>query len=188
MKDRIEKVYAELKEKGLVKSRLTKSHLVPNLKRSLISGIVYNPKYSHLDKDVIRFLILHEEGHGRIPIAYPIIFLVFIITTIIGTFITFNPVLDFILTFIVFFGILRLFIPILRHDEYKADQFAVDALIREYDIDNLEQIVKKALDTLTKGSKRKTIVSYIYILMPYHPSNVQRIEAVRGAKEKKVVG
>ena len=179
MKDRFAKIHSELRKKGLVTTRLSKNTHVPNLKRSLIYGIVYNPRYSHLDKDVIRFLVLHEEGHGKLPIAYPLIFLVFILTTVIGSFISINPVLDFILTFIIFFGILRLFIPVMRWEEYKADRFAVDVMVREYGIEDPERIVAKALDALTGRHKRKTFISGIYMLMPYHPSREDRLAAVR---------
>ncbi len=66
--DRVEKVFEELKGKGLIseKRHLKKKNIRNFRARFILNRIYYDPVFTSLDEKSIRFILLHEEGHLRL--------------------------------------------------------------------------------------------------------------------------
>jgi hypothetical protein len=162
-RNRIERIFLELKLKGLVKkSRIIDFCICDQaFSSSLITRKIYCDCTFRIPRDpnCIRFCLLHEEAHLRNFQYRYLLILIYMIE--IGVVFLFSQLMKFsslnvvfILAFaiVLFFGILclifipfRLCYPLFRKDEFNSDLFGAIGLKRKYWVDEPSKMVHEAL-------------------------------------------
>jgi len=203
-KNNVEKVFEELKLKGLISKniKLKSTFWTLNFQAGLFSRnvIKYNPKFSNLKEDVIRFILLHEVGHhttGSISkelIGAIVSFLVGLYLTIsfsnflgidIANINIFETCFITVLFFYLFFSIFRLLVPWMKKEEFDADLWAMKQLIKHYNIREPVKFIKFVFKEFERASQRINIetkpsiltkfLNFLEEILTYHPSHYERI-------------
>lgn len=203
-KNSVEKVFEELKSKGIIKKniKIKPGFGVLNFQASIIgkSIIKYNEELSNLDKDVLKFAILHEVGHlerkiWRELIGTIISFLVALLLTLsfseflrLNTFFYLHLVFLVIIFFYTFSLSFRLLAPWMKKSEFDADAWAIEQLVKFYNLKNpakyVERVFKKYRKYLQRINEKhksfiwqvlKALITFFTTILDYHPSDQERI-------------
>lgn len=191
----VEEMFDELKQKKLIEKnmQLKKSEIVLNFQADPFGRkiIWYNPKYSNIKKESLKFLLLHEIGHhkiGRIRGA----FLVFLFLTCLIVFIsiimnqTITGIFVFSILFVLFFFGLKIWG---KKEELASDCYAMKEVIKAYKIKDLEKYLNRVFRELSQitnknknSSKILQVMDKIFPpfnwLIRYHPNDEERISYV----------
>jgi Zn-dependent protease with chaperone function len=190
------KIFNELKKEGLIptKRKIKSSKKVRNFKASVFTSntISFNPDLSELDENVLKLLLLHEEGHlirkqyglnsllfligiGFIPLLYCLIFRIFGSDLIMSTF--------FLL--FVFVSSFRILSVPLELDEYNSDEFASKILRDRYNIKKPSEILKFTLERIP--SLNDTFWNRLFIaFFDCHPSTYERVKKITDTIDEKM--
>jgi Zn-dependent protease with chaperone function len=146
--------------------------------------IIYDPNLSGFDDLMIRFGVLHEEGHLKrgqyaIPALLVLLGLGFVpllhsIFLSPGTLI----ISLFFLLFVVFSSI-RILTEPFHWDEYGSDEFASKILQENYDIKKPSEIVKNTLNSIPSRFDSSNLLHRLFLaFIEYHPSTEQRVRNI----------
>jgi len=187
MKNNIEKIFEELKSKGLINEKInliSKKSVMP-FKTTITNKILYDPSFVGISPDSIRFILLHEAGHARkvIQIGYLALFISLLLYLIgylvISKITTFSWYFVVIICLFLFFIVFRMFIPLLKKDEIEADSFAAKKILEGYNNKKPSLIIKQVFKELRKKKFKsnilRTLLMPISYLIEYHPTNKERI-------------
>lgn len=212
---KINKIFEELKRKGLIDRRRELKEW-KNLNNSMAfpftNKISYDPKFSNLDINSLRFILLHEEAHFKLKNSLQITWIVvsLFLTLILKFFvqkhlielvsinnlsISLFLIIFYIFYLLVFILILNVLKPIGKKEEFLADEWAVKQMIKTYRIKNPARLIKKTLDHLKKKQvKGKShgahgiikFLSRIIILFHIdpHPSIQKRVKNIQEKFDK----
>jgi len=163
--------------------------------------IAYNPNVSGMDDDMIRFCLLHEEGHLKrgqygLPAFVFLVCLSFIPLLFVLVLTLFGLRVDSIIATIsvifLIFVILsstRILADPFSWDEYGSDEFASKILRDNYGIKKPSEVVKKTLNALSALTPRFDSSKLSSILVSaffgYHPSITQRVRNIIEAIDEK---
>ena len=188
---RILEIFDELKTRNLIDpNRKIKSKKMPGaFKASVITSntIFFNPMLSkELNDDMIRFCLLHEEGHlkeGQYGVSalfllwgLGLVPLIYCILSGIGggIFIT-----SLCFTLFVIFSSIRILTEPFHWDEYGSDEFASKILRDYYDIKMPSKILKNTLERLPPSVDLcKFSHRLFYTLVENHPSSEKRVKNI----------
>jgi Zn-dependent protease with chaperone function len=195
---KIMEISRELKLKNLIDpGRAIKSKKMSFPYRAGIfasNTISFNPAFSmDLDDDMIRFCLLHEEGHLKrgqygVPalmllIGIGIFPVIHCIVAGIG-----DGILVVSLGFMLFVLVssMRILTEPFRWDEYGSDEFATRILHDTYGITKPSLIVGDTLDRLPSGlDVSKLLPRLIYALIEIHPTAEERVRHIVGKIDDK---
>jgi len=185
---KILRIFDELKKQGHITPRrvLKASKKVSSFKSSVYTSntILYNPNLSDLDDDVIRFSLLHEEGHlARGQYGPPALLLLWsfgLIPLIIGIFFKTDFFLISLFFFLfVFFSSIRILTEPFYWDEFGSDEFASKILHDSYKIKKPSEIVRTTLNSIPSSFDYSNLFHRICLaFIEYHPSTEQRVRNV----------
>jgi Zn-dependent protease with chaperone function len=168
-------------------------HIQGGFKASVITfnTIIYDPNLSGLDDQMIRFCLLHEEGHLKrgqygIPALFFLLGLGFV--PLLYT-ILFNPcflIISLFFFLFVFFSSIRILTAPFHWDEYGSDEFASKILQENYGIKKPSEIVKKTLNSIpSRFDSSNPLYRLFLAFIEYHPSTEQRIRNIAGLVDEK---
>ncbi len=192
IEEKILQIIDELKNDNLIDPNRTlkvSKDIAMSFKAGILSRntITYNPKYcEELDDDMIRFCLLHEEGHlKRGQYGVPALFLLVCLggfPLIYCLLVKANQDL-FILSLFFFLFVLLSSIRILTEpfhwDEYNSDEFASKILKEKYGIRKPSKILKRTLDSIPSSLDFSKFHSRLfYAFIEYHPSTEQRVRNI----------
>jgi len=188
---RIINIFNELKTRNLIDpSRKIKSKKMPGAFKATIftsNTILFNPVASkELNGDMIRFCLLHEEGHlkqGQFGVSalfllwgLGLIPLIFCILSGIGDGIF---LISLCFALFVIFSSIRILTEPFHWDEYGSDEFASKILRDNYGIKKPSEILKNTLDKLPSSlDLSKFSHRLFYSLVENHPSTEQRVKNI----------
>jgi len=196
--DRIVEIFYELKEQKLIDtSRKIKidSKLPGTFKAGLIfrNTISYNPQLCKtLSDDVIRFCLLHEEGHmaqdqygpqaliilwgiGLIPLIYSVLLKIGGIIAIFSV----------CFAIFVIFSSIQILKDSLYRDEYGSDEFASKILQDKCGVRRPSEVVKKTFDSLPQIIDSTNRWHRLFVaFFDYHPSKEQRVRNIQELVDK----
>jgi Zn-dependent protease with chaperone function len=163
--------------------------------------IDYNPNISGFNDDMIRFCLLHEEGHlkrgqyGKPAFLFLVClsFIPLLLILLLNLFgLKVGPIIATISVIFVLFVIFtstRILIEPFHWDEYGSDEFASKILRDNYDIKRPSEIVRKtlnALDALPASFDSSKLLSRLCLaFFDYHPSIDQRVRNIIEAIDEK---
>ncbi len=200
-RNRIERIFLELKSKGLVKKSRIIDFCISDqaFSSSLITRKIYCDCTFRMpiDPDCVRFCLLHEEGHLRYFQYRLLLILIYMIE--IGVVFSFpqlknfsslNVVLLLAFAIVLFFGIIclifipfRLCYPLFRKDEFISDLYGAIGLKRKYWVDEPSKIIHNALiiyqsdeyeGTKKSGNSEKISDFITRFLSRYYPTIDER--------------
>lgn len=165
---------------------------------SFLKKIRYNKSFyenylTKLDDDILRFILLHEEGHIKngSSVPYYIIAIVSILFLLLFWY-PFNYGLFNSLIFIlIFFPLSYRFLYIsLRKEEFKADEFAAISMKNGYNIFDSTELLRnmfQKVDEITTQNNQKSPFSMLLLIFiiligffpDYHPAPCERIANVK---------
>jgi Zn-dependent protease with chaperone function len=195
--DKVKLIFAELQAKELIlgKRKIKSSRFVQNFKAGILfyNTIFYNPAFSQIEENNLRFCLLHEEGHKvKHQYGLPGIFFFFILAMIPvifnWSFSSNNPTTSISTTIYSLMFILisvKIFNEPLRRDELESDLFAATILRDSYGIKKPSNILYNALTEVqtilaSKLPVKVSISEKIMVgLVSYHPSIEERVKNVR---------
>jgi len=198
LQEKIIEIVKELKTRKLIDPRrnIIASEKVPfGFKASVFSSntISYNPKLSGFDDDMIRFALLHEEGHLKrgqygIPALFFLLCLGFIpLLYCINQKV--DPSIMIISTFFMLFIVvssIRILTEPFHWDEYGSDEFASKLLRDEYGIKKPSEIVKNTLNAVPISFDSSSLFHRLCLaFIEYHPSTEQRVRNVTELVDEK---
>ena len=184
-------IFNDLKARNLIdpNRKLKASKNVPfGFKASVLTSntISYNPNFTGLDDNMIRFAILHEEGHlkrGQYGIT-SIFFLVGLgfIPLLLGILLKFDQnfmVFSSLFFVFVFVTSIRILTEPFHWDEYGSDEFASKILRENYDIKKPSDIVKNTLKSIPSSFDSSNLLHRLCLaFIEYHPSTEQRVRNI----------
>jgi Zn-dependent protease with chaperone function len=183
-------IFDELKKRDLIAShrKISVSKSTKNFKSSVFTNntIIVNPDVSELDDNVIKFCLLHEEGHLiRKQYGIPALFLLIGLGLVPLLYCIYSKA-DFsiLLTSVCFvlvivFSSIRILTEPFHWDEYGSDEFASKILRDIYKIKKPSEIVKIALNTLPSSFDSSKLLSRLFLaFFEYHPSDEQRVKNI----------
>jgi len=176
----IEKVFEELKLNNLINK---KSQLLCNNSESNLRGtrnkIYYHPLFANLNKNNLRFLLLHEEAHNTTFQNSTWVLILSFVSGLVSYFFLRHIFFSIIILFFVFF----LFRGFIKKDELNADLLSAEKLKKYYHILSPSKIMK---DTIMEFSKieckrnfRSKFSSIIIKILGYHPPFEERIKIIK---------
>ncbi len=206
----IEEVFQELQQLSLIKEdrKLIKNeypileNILPwyarNFKaRQLTRNIQYDPRYQDLDEDVLRFALLHEEGHLRYGSRSILYGYIGFFAVICSTF--FLMVLGVLsgwkqtwsMAFVIFVGIFIYRISVrekTHNSEFLSDQYAAESLKRCFFVDEPSKVLKKAAKEM-KVDVSKSKGSVLKLLLKIsggktHPKVDKRISRIERSEDR----
>lgn len=179
-KTNIEKVFQELQSKGLIdkKSKLIKNSSESNF-RNLGKKIYYNPIFANINRDSLRYILLHEEAHNKQFQNSTWIFLTGLILAIPGV----CFLKSFLITVISFFIPFVVFKKLIWKDEFNADLWSAERLNKFYKIKHPSKIMKDCIKEYKKIKEKRDlirkIITYISKIMDLHPPYEERVKFVK---------
>jgi Zn-dependent protease with chaperone function len=195
---RVIDIFDEFKARNLIDpNRKIKSKKMPGAFKATIftsNTILFNPESSkELNDDMIRFCLLHEEGHlkqGQFGVSalfllwsLGLIPLIYCILSGIGGGIF---VISLCFTLFVIFSSIRILTEPFHWDEYGSDEFASKILQDHYGIQMPSEILKNTLDKLPSSlDLSKFSHRLFYSLVENHPSTEQRVNNIVKLIDKK---
>jgi len=191
---RLHALFEDLKKKHLVDQnrKLVSDRFVSQF-QGIFGKIRYNEQFYNsylvdLDDNVLRFILLHEEGHlksgTKLPFpafgAVVILFLVLVYRYQIGLFMSI-----FYLLFLLAVVYRGLFITLYK-EEFKVDLFSAELMKNKFDVKQPSQLLKqffRGIDgyrnrTNSKNNSRLILLIFMIVtgLFPdYHPADCSRI-------------
>ena len=203
----IDRVFAELKAKGLVAARRKlapkKAKWSGNFKAGIFRprNIYYNERYSSLDDNLLRFALLHEEGHHtskqtwKLLVGFVVAGFAFLIYFYLVGWYSGHPdanSLNFATVVMAFLSLmsLRAFETPLQEDETRADLHAARTLIEKVGVENPSVVAMSLLRSLEDMQPDKTSLSYRlkhFIGGGIHPSDMKRVKAIQELEESMVI-
>lgn len=196
-KNNVKKIFEELKEKNLIsKKRILKpSKNIPNFQAKPFSKkLLYNPSFSNMDNNSVRFTLLHEEGHRKrksrtLPILLLSIVSSFFLYFLLIRLTNMNSLLVAFISLSLLLSIIKLFLGYMKEDELDADLWASIKLIENFGIDKPSKLLKKALNSLKEVKPKQNFISKLatwmrlYKIFNYHPSDKERINCIKSIFE-----
>jgi Zn-dependent protease with chaperone function len=148
--------------------------------------IIYDPTLSGFDDHMIRFSVLHEEGHlTRGQYGVPsILFLVGLgfIPLLLGILLKFDQnfiVFSSLFFIVVFVSSIRILTEPFHWDEYGSDEYASKILRDHYDIKKPSKIVKNTLNSIPSSFDSSNFLHRLCLaFIEYHPSTEQRVRNI----------
>lgn len=193
--DGVHEMFQELRARALITCtrRVRPSENVSNFetKRKVIR---YHPEYANLDREILRFIILHEEAHCLRRQNSDVIrrlFYLLAVGSMFAVFLLFRamgyqaptevyPVLAvLIIAFTIFSP--SLFESSIHEDEYYADLNAAETLRTEYHVHRPSSIVRDALKAIQRKDERSPLHRRFDDLTNWrrHPPVDDRVDCVR---------
>jgi len=183
----VENIFQELKSKNLIneKIRLIPNKFTPDFKAGLRNkAVYYNPSYSTIRPNGIRFLLLHEIGHmQKFSAAIPSIIACagfallsyFVIPYFFGTVSHFRTLISILFFWVTF----KLFTPHLRKEELNADSWATMQILRAYKNIKPSTMIEQAREDILNIKQASNIFfRSIYRIFGYHPEYGSRLQNV----------
>jgi Zn-dependent protease with chaperone function len=191
---RLHSLLEDLKTKQLIdqERKLVSDRFVSQF-QGIFGKIRYNEQFCNryledLDDNVLRFILLHEEGHLKSGTKLPSpVFAIIVILFIVCIYIYQISLLIsiFYLLFLLALAYRVLFITLYK-EEFKVDLFAAELMKNKFDIKQPSQLLSRFLRSVEeKGySKKPNRVSQLVLLIfmiltgifpDYHPANCSRI-------------
>jgi Zn-dependent protease with chaperone function len=170
----------ELKARNLIDPKRNikaSKKILTGFKASVFTSntISYNPNLSGLDDNMIRFCILHEEGHlkrGQYGISalfllwgLGVVPLLFCILSGIGDGIF---VISLCIFLFVFFSSIRILTEPFQWDEYGSDEFASKILRQNYAVKKPSEVLKSAINSIPSSFDRSISLHRLFM----HLSNI----------------
>jgi len=204
----IDRAFAELRTKGfiaakrkLVRKKTTWRH---DFKAGILRrwNIYYNEMHSSLKDDLLRFVLLHEEGHFASK-QNSTILLGFIIAGFVGLAYFYlvsrfqgHPngdalILDSVVMAFLSLMSLRAFETPLQEDETRADLHAARVMIEKLGVEKPSVVAESLFEIQDKREHDKTSLSYQvmwFIGGGIHPPTRERIRAIRELEESLAKG
>ncbi len=197
---RLYRIFQELQEKGLIdrRRRLVRCTFTPSMRGCPALNCIryrrsfYERNLSRASDDILRFLLLHEEGHARkgssllsalpaLPVLLCLMFLGHPSLQAGGLPVT-KLVFIALLLLTVFFAY-RTYYCRMYDEEFTADRYAADAMRYCYRIGDPGALLQNLLSGLTAGAsapRRKGVISGLFRSEPdYRPSISERVQRVR---------
>lgn len=192
----IKAVFQELSSKGHInKSKKCRwSPFVFNFKAGVLfrRTIFYDKRYDGLDEDLLRFALLHEEGHHQGKQYTPLILIVDVIV-IVSSVLLVNwnagPARDVVQP--VVWGLLPIYIWLIlaslkvfgkyvHEDELRSDSFAARILRDSYGISKPSEVVDRMWKALTPSERHDSIGYRLFRLLlgGLHPSDQERVRRI----------
>jgi Zn-dependent protease with chaperone function len=183
----------ELKARNLIDPHrsLKESKNIPGAFKASVftrNTITYNPNFLEgFNDDIIRFCLLHEEGHLRrgqygVPallflIGLGLVPLFFCILSGQGT--EFFIIISLCFFLFVFFSSIRILTEPFYWDEYGSDEFASKILQDNYGIKEPSKIVNDVLDGIPSSFDSCKLLHRLFLaFFEYHPSMEQRVRNI----------
>lgn len=191
----VQEVFLELREKELVKKACKcRQWRVDNFKAGVIfrRTIFYNKKYADLDKDCLRFALLHEEGHlckkqySHLVIGLDVVVIILSILAVnyiaSGHSSMVSPVLYGLLPLWVWLILVsfRIFSEPIQCEETASDLFAARNLKDAYGIGQPSIIADRLFELIT-SPMTDSFADRLYFLFfgGMHPSNDERVKRIK---------
>lgn len=192
----IDHVFSELKAKGLIEStrklRPKKADWKLDFGADRITNtICYNERHSHLEKNLLRFSLLHEEYHFLNRKNWTTLRLFYAMCVTVAV-VSIRRCLDisalgFLLVVIVIMALalkvaFMVFRPRLRADETKADLHAARILIEEFGVERPSVVAQSLFKTLRETPRKRTMLMYHLrrlLVEDFHPSDTERVSAIQ---------
>jgi Zn-dependent protease with chaperone function len=189
----VREIFEELRSKGHIKKskKCRTSGIVPNFKAGVLfrRTIFYNKEYEGLEDNLLRFALLHEEGHhqgkqySHLVIAVDL--LVIISSIVLATYYadselrTINAIIYGLTPIYVWllFASSRIFGGAIQKDELKSDLFAAEVLKDGYAISKPSAIVDRLFKALTPAERHDSIGYRLLRLFfgGMHPEDEDRV-------------
>ena len=186
-------IFDELKQRNLIdpNRKIEASKNIPGgFKASVFTRntISYNPNLpAELNDDMIRFCILHEEGHLKrgqygIPalsflVGLGLVPLFFCILSGQGT--GFSIIISVCFFLFVFFSSIRILNEPFYWDEYGSDEFASKVLRDSYGIKQPSKIAENLLNGIPSSFDSSKLLHRLFLaFFEYHPSTEQRVRNI----------
>jgi Zn-dependent protease with chaperone function len=197
---RLYRIFRELQEKGLIdrRRRLIRCTFTPSIRGCPALNCIryrrsfYEKNLSEASDDILRFVLLHEEGHARkgssllsalpaLPVLLCFMFFCHPFLQTEGLPVT-KPILIALLLLIAFFAY-RTYYHRMCDEEFTADRYAADAMRRCYRVRDPGALLQNLLSALIPGapvSCNRGLISALFRAEPnYRPSIAERVERVR---------
>jgi len=181
-------IFNELKERKLIDpNHKIKASKKPGAFRASVftsNTVFYNPNFSkELNEDMIRFCLLHEEGHLKRPqCGVPALFFLLALGIIPLLYSIYDPSIRIISVFFMLFIIfssIRILTEPFHWDEYGSDEFASRILQYNYGIKKPSELVKKTIDAIPSSlDLTKFLPRLFFAFIENHPSTEERIRNV----------
>lgn len=189
-------VFQELRSKGLVtkSTRCRWSPFVGNFKAGVIfrRTIFYERKYDALDSDLLRFAVLHEEGHHRGKQYTPLVLMVDAVVVVASVLLVnskagyaedvVQPVVWGLMPIYIWLVLasLKVFGKYIHEDEFKSDMFAATILRDSYGISKPSEVVDRLWKALTPSEKRDLLPYRLFRLLlgGLHPPDDERVRMI----------
>jgi len=199
----ISDIFNELKERNLIdpnrKLKASKSPLVFKASVFTSNTITFNPNLcGGLDDDMIRFCILHEEGHlKREQYGVSALFLLWGLSSFPFLFFVLENlyiqkvdqnimIISLFFMFFVLCSSIRILTEPFHWDEYGSDEFASKILQHNYGIKKPSEILKIILNTIPSSLDMSKFFSRLFFtFIENHPSPEQRVRNIAGLIDEK---
>jgi hypothetical protein len=191
----VDEVFRELRAKGLVKKATEcRSAAVLNFKAGgiLRNRIFYNQKYANLDANLLRFALLHEEGHLRTKQYSQLVFNMdyLLMAPYIGMVLWSGSFKDNALIPVIIVALpfelmlipfsLRIFGDAIQEDEDSSDMFAARTLKDAYAIRNPSMIAMQLFRSLASENPDSFFHSILFLFGGgMHPKNEERVKRIK---------
>jgi len=189
--DNIDAVFEELKNRSVLNEgiKLIMKAGIPTLQASFLFNEIYcNPSFSNSDKDILRFMLLHEAGHKQNPTyEYLLIFVLFLSYIILHLFLKISTVDKILLFFLLSVLEYRLFFPFLRKSEFNADIYASKKMIEVYRVKKPSIISRKSFKELKKVNFKLNLLNLVFGRIDYHPKPEERAQRIKEFEESRMI-
>lgn len=179
-KPNVERVFQDLQLKDLInkKRKLIANSSESNF-RSEGNKIIYNPLFANLNKNSLRYILLHEEAHNKqFQNSTWILILCILLPT--GVYYYSN---NSLITFISFFLPIFIFRKFIGRDEFKADLWSAERLKKFYKIKHPSKIMEETIKEYRKNINKKNFLSKVRTITGkiiwYHPQYEKRVKLVK---------
>ena len=193
----VDNIFGELRSKGHIKKskKCKASGLVPNFKAGVLfrRTIFYGSEYENLEDDLLRFALLHEEGHHQgkqnshlvIGVSMAVILSSMALVNWVGASNpkVIQPILWGLTPFYVWLLLasMRIFGGAIQKDEFRSDSIAAKTLRDAYAINKPSEVLDRLLKALTSSKEHDSVGYRLYGLFfgAMHPSDEERVRRIR---------
>jgi len=194
---RVERIFNELQEKGLIdKRRWLKVVRKGDLQGCKLGNCIkYNPSFTaNFSEDSIIFALLHEEVHKRVRQFSHVIIgffgsLLVISGGLLGfskSILTFAGLSVFILLLFLLLAFINIFKNRLEKDEYRADEYAARILYEHFKKSPsliFQKLIKESGFSNGKDQDPSYWVYLAYVIFEYHPDPMERWYHIKRLEE-----
>jgi Zn-dependent protease with chaperone function len=192
----IKTVFQELRSKGHIRKskRCRWSPLVFNFKAGVLfrRTIFYDKKYDNLDEDLLRFALLHEEGHHQGKQYTPLVLIMDVIVVVSSVLLVdwkarvdndiVQPIVWGLMPIYIWLILasLKVFGKYIHEDEFRSDSFAARILRDSYGISKPSETIDRMWKALTPSKKHDSIGYRLFRLLlgGLHPSDEERVRKI----------